>query len=89
MEELQDQGRELIARRKRVKFSECVVYNDYSVNVLNDNPIPHLKRSVFLSSPPHQDGDQEAEVASFLTSFSDSSVGSVAYFSPQPAQGVE
>ena len=48
-----------------VKFSECVIYSDYSVNVLNDNPIPHLKRSVFLSSPPHQDGDQEAEVVSF------------------------
>ena len=43
---------------------------------------------VFVSSPPHLDGDQEAEVFSFLVSLARASVDSVAYFSPQPTQGV-
>ena len=65
-------------RRKRVKFSECVIYSDYSVNVLNDNPA-FKAECVFVSSPTHQDGDQEAEVASFLVSLVSVSVDSIAY----------
>ena len=54
-------------RQKRVTFSECVVYNDHSVNVLNDNPAFKVE-CIFVSAPSHQDGDQEAEVASYLAS---------------------
>ena len=72
--------------RKRVKYSECVMHNDYSVNLLNDNPA-FKAECIFVSSPPHQNGDQEAKVASFLDSLAPASVDSVAYFGPQPAQG--
>ena len=59
----------------------------FSVNVLNDNPV-FKAECIFESSPPHLDGDQEAEVVFFLDSLARAYVDSVAYFSPQPAQGV-
>ena len=77
-------------RRRRaiyVEFAEYVMYSDYSINVLNDNPV-FKAECIFVSSPPHLDGDQEAEVVSSLASLARASVDSVAYFSPQPAQGV-
>ena len=71
------EGDEHRKRGKRVDFAEYVLYSDY------------LKAEcIFVSSSPHQDGDQEAEVASFLVSLARASVDSVAYFSPQPTQGV-
>lgn len=40
--------------------------NDHSVNnVLNDNPAFKVE-CIFVSAPSHQDGDQEAEIASYL-----------------------
>jgi hypothetical protein len=64
-----------------VKFSKCVMFNDYSVNVLNDNPA-FKEECVYVSTPPsHLDGDQEA-VASFLASLARASVDSEAYLSP-------
>ena len=37
------------------------------MNILNDNPA-FKAEGIFVSSPPHLDGDQEAEVASLLAS---------------------
>jgi hypothetical protein len=74
-------------RQKLVKYTEGVMYNDYSVNVLNDNPT-FKAGSSFMSSPTRQDGGQEAEIVSYFASLVRASVDNVAYFSPQPAQGV-
>jgi len=57
------------------------MYNDYGVNVSNDNPT--FKARIIFVSSPHQDGGQNAEIVSFLSTLARASVDIVAYFSPQ------